>query len=388
MDDPGWSWPAWKFGLKRADLFSSLHEQYNTFTFSIQDPQAFHADVNEISHDADTLEEFHRLLAERRQQRLQELHDTLEALALEIIANPKLMDSNHWEYAMQLFRTKSFDSLVRYFASYLPDTHTDSADAQSEPPSPVFSDATSVRTTSTKAGSVDGVSVTQFEAPTTSKDSFSDGSLDAPLSPPASEAGETLASSIEIVSQDFLPSDPPSPSMSFSGSESGAFCPGFSRSLVHDDDTSSQSDCDTAVTSVSDSAESRASFDSVNDKNPHFPQYEDFDDDEDDDEDDLLTAQFPEDSFDTYGGFDDDMSETHDEDTATPRPETAAALPSDYKSVLARRITSTRRRSPSPRSHTTPGSPTWDIRRSPDEVHSRIQKPTADPVRKRPKGRI
>ena len=126
MDDPGWSWPAWKFGLKREDLSSSLHDQYNTFTFTLQDPEAFHADVCEISHDASTAEEFHRLMAERRQQRLHELHESLETLAVEIIANPKLMDSPQWGYALQLFRTKSFDSLVRYFATYLPDGYLDS----------------------------------------------------------------------------------------------------------------------------------------------------------------------------------------------------------------------------------------------------------------------
>ncbi|ETS06925.1 hypothetical protein M419DRAFT_121743, partial [Trichoderma reesei RUT C-30] len=120
MDDPDISWPAWKFGLKRDDLFTTLHDQYNTFTYTLQDPEAFHHDVYEISHRADTAEEFHRFMAARQRQRLSELEESLETLAVEIIANPKLIGSDQWQHALQLFRTKSFDSIVRYFASYLP----------------------------------------------------------------------------------------------------------------------------------------------------------------------------------------------------------------------------------------------------------------------------
>ncbi|KAK8100656.1 uncharacterized protein PG998_007944 [Apiospora kogelbergensis] len=124
MDDElSWSWPAWKFGMKRDDLFSKLHDQYNTFQSTIQDPEAFHHDVYEISNSASTPDEFHRLLAHRREQRLRELNEGLESASLEIIANPKLIGTHQWQYALQLFRSKSLDSLVRYFSSYLPDDH-------------------------------------------------------------------------------------------------------------------------------------------------------------------------------------------------------------------------------------------------------------------------
>ncbi|KAI5865705.1 hypothetical protein GGS23DRAFT_553863 [Durotheca rogersii] len=123
MDDPGWSWPAWKFGMKREELFTKLHDQYNTIAFSIQDPEAFHHDVFEISATANTTDEFHRLLADRKQQRLDELNQSLESASVEIIANPSLIGTRQWEHALQLFRTRSMDSLVRYFASYLPDDH-------------------------------------------------------------------------------------------------------------------------------------------------------------------------------------------------------------------------------------------------------------------------
>ncbi|KAK0732519.1 hypothetical protein B0T21DRAFT_290769 [Apiosordaria backusii] len=126
MDDPAetcWSWPHWKFGLRRDDLFTKLHDQYNTVPTPILDPEAFHHDVYEISNEANTADEFHSLLRERKQQRMRELNDSLESAAFEIIANPSLIGTDQWQHAVQLFRTKSLDSLVRYFSSYLPPDH-------------------------------------------------------------------------------------------------------------------------------------------------------------------------------------------------------------------------------------------------------------------------
>ncbi|CAK7246432.1 MAG: hypothetical protein STHCBS139747_008063 [Sporothrix thermara] len=123
MDDPDIAWPAWKFGMRRDALFTTLHDQYNTFQSTIQDPDAFHHDVFEIANEAATTSEFHDLLATRRDQRLRELNESLESASFEIIANPELVGTTQWEYALQLFRTRSLDSLVRYFASYLPANH-------------------------------------------------------------------------------------------------------------------------------------------------------------------------------------------------------------------------------------------------------------------------
>lgn len=78
MDDIGWSWPAWKFGMKRTDLFTKLHDQYNILPMAIQDKEAFHHDVYEISHIAGTRDEFHRLLQERKEKRIEELNSGLE----------------------------------------------------------------------------------------------------------------------------------------------------------------------------------------------------------------------------------------------------------------------------------------------------------------------
>lgn len=407
MDDPGWSWPAWKFGLKRSDLFNSLHDQYNTFAFSLQDPEAFHADVYEISNEADTKDEFDRLMADRQQQRIRELHESLGSLAVEIIANPKLMDSEHWQYALQLFRTKSFDSLVRYFASYLPEGyHTRSSESRSGSMSSSYSDAASTYTTSTKASSVDDAShyythpsfldgPVMIEEPSKMDD---DADVNAPLSPPASESMGSSAASPSAGSFDshsHVSSNPPSRSMSFSGSESGSLVPGFCHSLLHHDDdeecnTSQSDDYDTTTSSVSDCAESRSSIESIdsieNHKEHVAPLYMEGDVD-DFDEDELLTAQFPEDTFDVL-----DVNETTPEVDETPTPKQEAIMASylEYKSTHCRRLPSPQyRRSPSPISHRQAGPCSLGVvKRSPDEAHSKIQKPSSDLNKRRPRDRI
>ncbi|PSR97242.1 hypothetical protein BD289DRAFT_459089 [Coniella lustricola] len=126
MDDPpAWAepWPFWKFGLKQSDLKTTLHTKFNTISTSIQDPEAFHHDVCELSNRASTLDELEQLMEERKALRLKELNGMLEDASFEIIGSPQLIGNKQWGLAAQLFRTKSFDSLVRYFASYLPLHH-------------------------------------------------------------------------------------------------------------------------------------------------------------------------------------------------------------------------------------------------------------------------
>ncbi len=96
-----------------------LHNKYNTFPSSIQDPQAFHHDLLEISLKAATSKEFYEELAIRKQKRFLELNGSLGSLSDEIVANPTLIGIAQWHHALHLFRTGSLDSLVSYFASYL-----------------------------------------------------------------------------------------------------------------------------------------------------------------------------------------------------------------------------------------------------------------------------
>ncbi|KFA48492.1 hypothetical protein S40293_00445 [Stachybotrys chartarum IBT 40293] len=400
MDDPEWSWPAWKFGMKRDELFTTLHDQYNTFSFSIQDPEAFHHDVYEISRDASTTDEFHRLMATRQQQRLRELNESLESLAVEIIANPKLMATHQWQYALQLFRTKSYDSIVRYFASYLPDDYL-SHDSLS--PTTTFSETDSICTTSTKASSVDGTAYATFldqsccsDGPVITEEPYSldtipksHSAMEGPLSPPESEVTQSdLAESLPAGSDALdYDSHPRSRSMSFSGSESERFCPSVTHALALDEDETSQSDdTDAAISSPSDCGDSHSSLDSVADKEDSMQAIDAFDDDFD-----FPTAQLPEDSFGVFDSYD-----TLESDTPTPRQEPFASSYTEYKpaatAAAARRLPSSYRRSPSPSSriihpHGGDGGVVQEIRRSPEEALSKVQKSSADTIRKRAKDR-
>ncbi|KAF3764267.1 hypothetical protein M406DRAFT_291320 [Cryphonectria parasitica EP155] len=126
MDDPpAWAepWPFWKFGLKQRDLNTTLHDRFNTITTPIQDSEAFHHDVFELSSKASDLAEFERMMEDRKALRLKELNGMLDDASFEIIGNPRLIGTEQWGLAIQLFRTKSLDSLVRYFSSYLPSDH-------------------------------------------------------------------------------------------------------------------------------------------------------------------------------------------------------------------------------------------------------------------------
>lgn len=144
--DQAWekAWPFWKFGFKYNDLTTTLHDKYNTISSTIQDPDAFHHDVYEISSRADTLDDFETLMQERKALRLKELNGMLEDASFEIVGNPDLIGTEQWALAVQLFRTRSLDSLVRYFASYLPADHplhheanSTAESSESEAPSPI-----------------------------------------------------------------------------------------------------------------------------------------------------------------------------------------------------------------------------------------------------------
>ncbi|KAK3187105.1 hypothetical protein K4F52_004006 [Lecanicillium sp. MT-2017a] len=387
MDDPGLAWPAWKFGMKREDLFTTLHDKYNTFTFTLQDPEAFHHDVYELSCQADTEDEFHSLMADRQRLRSRELNESLESLAVEIIANPMLMGTEQWQHALQLFRTKSYDSIVRYFGSYLPEDYLPYRDDSSTSKSSSYSEADSTCTASTKATSLDDVASHFLD----DDDFFPNGpvmtvepcSMDAqgPLSPPHSETEQSDASE----NPSYPSTGPPSRSMSFSGSESGRLS-GFMLGALHkDDDTTSQSDSgDTAITSVCDSVESISSLDIM-----EIPDHKHSSMDEVWDDDDLPLTQFPEDDFDTP--ITPNFNDTLDSDTPTPRQFSEATSYVDLQTVASRAVPKSIRRSPSPKSqirlrNSTAVSRTC-IRRTREEALSKIQKAPAEAARRRPRER-
>ncbi|KAK9770472.1 hypothetical protein AB5N19_02206 [Seiridium cardinale] len=278
MDERGCSWPAWKFGMKREDLFTTLHDQYNTFPSTIQDPVAFHHDVWEISQTASTEDEFHRLLADRKEQRLRELNETLESASFEIVGNPKLIGTEQWHLAVQLFRTRSLDSLVRYFASYLPEDHPwhhvrdDDTQASSTTASSISdSIADSVDTTSTHSSKPffdDDDHEFLTHEPLTIHTSIPSSHL------PPSPRSMTMCSDLSAVSpidnehnEQALGSLTPARTLSFSEDESDAMVHSGMLSQCDEDETSQDDEMDTPFSSVSDIADEshcrRSHFESI-----------------------------------------------------------------------------------------------------------------------------
>lgn len=386
MEDPEWAWPYWKFGLKRDDLFSTLHDQYNTFPSSIQDPEAFHHDVYEISHEASSASEFHRLMADRKQQRLHELNESLELASVEIIANPSLIGTAQWQYALQLFRAKSLDSLVRYFASYLPDDHpwhrTDSSSA-------------SVSETSSTDDPLAHSHATSFfddhdEKPMMTREPLCI-STSIPTQLPPSPRSMTMqsddslaASPVDLAHHNYILNNlTPARTLSFSESESDRFCLRDSHHL----DDASHGDPGTPTTSISDISETR-SLGEAGEK------------------DDVAPITVVEEDADTQLSFD---LESMESETPTPKPETAAGSTSffDAKPALRQRLhRSCSPSRPHPLSQSAAFShpnleqpvpsrlrrrdvrPTYGCcRRSSREPAPRIQKPLPDPIRSRPRGR-
>ncbi|RCI13012.1 hypothetical protein L249_0467 [Ophiocordyceps polyrhachis-furcata BCC 54312] len=374
MDDPDRIWPAWKFGLRRDDLFTTLHDRYNTFNFTIQNPEAFYLDVSEIAHDADTADDFYRLLNLRRKQRLSELNESLKTVACEIVGNPRLMADEQWQHALQLFRAKSYDSIVRYFASYLPDNHDDFNDAQSTSSGSSSSDADSIHTLSTKASSSDQISSSLFLDDDYAHDPSEPCSLhhdDLCEDGPMSETSSCVSS---VDSPNMSPMNPPSRSMSFSGSDSGHIHALMSTHFGHGDDDESCSLDDGASdsglhhhSSTPHDAATVASHFQPQSHTPAPPQ--------EDDGDEFPCTQFPEDQFDYVDTV--QQVDVLESDTPTPRQDaTSAAACSyvDYKSAVGRRRAP--QRSPSPK---------VSCRRV-YETLSKVQKPVSDPLRKRLRG--
>jgi hypothetical protein len=260
-DDPGWAWPYWKFkGFQRSDLFTTLHTKYNTVSSPIQDPEAFHHDVYEISNMASTAEEFYTLLDERKEMRLQELNNALESASFEIIGNPKLIGTQQWQYAIQLFRTRSLDSLVRYFASYLPDAHpwhNVEADTQSSTTVSSISDsiADSVDSISTKSSKpfFDDDDDFLTHEPLAIHKSVPDSHL--PPSPRSLTmcTDSSVASPVDEVHDDYPENSlPHSGTLSFSENESDVMVHSGTLSTPYDDATSQVDDLETSFSSVSD----------------------------------------------------------------------------------------------------------------------------------------
>lgn len=391
MDDPGWSWPFWKFGLKKDDLFSSLHDQYNTFPSSIQDPEAFHHDVYEISTEASSSDEFHRLMAERKSQRLHELNDLLESASLEIIANPALIGTTQWQHALQLFRTKSLDSLVRYFASYLPENHPWHRGSGSDSSSSSDGESLAASHASSFFDDIEDEHCLTQE-PLSINTSIPSHLIPSPRSM-TMQSDSSEVSPVDCGHHDYIISTlTPARTLSFSDSEHEEHFSQLKCSvpLLHDDDeeTSQSDDAETPGTSISDLSEI------------HTSQQKEL----------LITEDFDDTIQDEYISITHTHNDTHtqlftdtmDSETPTPKPEVPSAPATSF---FETKLSSLRRRSLSPsrtHPHHTPlshhdcrkpqrsqrrreCSPDggWRRRNAVEQGGGRIQKPVAGTLRSR-----
>ncbi|KKO99458.1 hypothetical protein THAR02_08437 [Trichoderma harzianum] len=142
--DPEWCWPFRKFSLKHEDLFTTLHDRFNTQTLPLQDLPAFHSDVCELVLECDTLDEFYSALEKRKEQRIKELRTAWKDIAGTITVRPAVMacrvcyEDDHgdterppgsqndtrierWWSFIQYARTPSFDNIVAFFDGYVRD---------------------------------------------------------------------------------------------------------------------------------------------------------------------------------------------------------------------------------------------------------------------------
>ncbi|KAL8409989.1 hypothetical protein RB594_008181 [Gaeumannomyces avenae] len=121
--NPEWRWPSWKFGLHMRVLFEDLYQKYNMEPSPIQQAEAFHHDVYEIANRASSPEEFYRLLGERKKQRLEELRNAFNKVAIAITGHPALTSHipNLWESTARFTHHRTLDYLVEHFASFIPD---------------------------------------------------------------------------------------------------------------------------------------------------------------------------------------------------------------------------------------------------------------------------
>lgn len=272
--------------MKRDDLFTKLHDQYNTVASSIQDPEAFHHDVYEISQEASTASEFHSMMAERRKQRLRELNLSLESASVEIIANPSLIGTEQWKYAVQLFQTRSLDSLVRYFASYLPADHPwhDGASSSSESESGMSSSVDSLAPSTVSSATIfssvheddDGHKPMLTHEPLTISSMAVSSKLQMPPSPRSmtmrSDVSTDAADSpIDLAHHEYMINTlTPARTLSFSESESERLDKTMPMASRFGDDDGDVVQADTPLTEVSDvsdgegadeAEESRPSYD-------------------------------------------------------------------------------------------------------------------------------
>ncbi|UKZ69829.1 uncharacterized protein TrAtP1_010834 [Trichoderma atroviride] len=143
LQDLEWYWPFAKFSLDPNDLFTTLHDRFNTRPFSLQDPTAFHRDVYECADSSDTRDEFYSRLEQRKAQRIKEMSKGWDEvstllwsstlLSCQLCYDPETRNvkmkpgtkndsAARRQFAFQQYaRYMSFDNLVTFFDGFVRD---------------------------------------------------------------------------------------------------------------------------------------------------------------------------------------------------------------------------------------------------------------------------
>ncbi|KAL8310382.1 hypothetical protein RB597_010299 [Gaeumannomyces tritici] len=122
---PQWHWASRKVGLDPKTLFTTLNEQYNKVSCDIQSPEAFHHDVSSIVLQAENLQDFHRRLAARREERLRELQAAWSRVTQNFYCwRPIRRDKEEDQVCSAFGRmvgNMSFESIICYADAHIPD---------------------------------------------------------------------------------------------------------------------------------------------------------------------------------------------------------------------------------------------------------------------------
>lgn len=116
-------WPAWKYGLKQADLECHLRPKYNTLSIGLQSDEAFFQDLLEVCRNADDLEELHQGLKEKRQQRYDELSAAWDEINVCVFSTPRTFDPDEdckkWINFARMSRELTYECILGFSSSFL-----------------------------------------------------------------------------------------------------------------------------------------------------------------------------------------------------------------------------------------------------------------------------
>ncbi|KAI0406316.1 hypothetical protein F4802DRAFT_110658 [Xylaria palmicola] len=118
VEEREFHWPAYSVGMKMADLWGSLHDDYNTLRIPIQCQRAFHLDVRELATAAKNHDEFHRLMAERSEARFREVESAHDDIAMSLIMTPGRFPYDLWTQFIEFGRSMSAADLAVFLAGF------------------------------------------------------------------------------------------------------------------------------------------------------------------------------------------------------------------------------------------------------------------------------